>query len=187
MPPVQRLLDVGCSWGRFASEVAAAHGAEAWGIEPDPETAEVAATRLDRVIVGRFPDDIPSGETFDCVTFTDVLEHLVDPVAALAAARATLRPGGHVVASIPNVRHRSVLVPLLKAGRFDYVEAGILDRTHLRFFTRATMREMFESNGWHVERQEAVNVTPATGKWRFLRAVPGGEEFFAQQYVIVAS
>jgi len=187
VPDVARLLDVGCHRGAFG-ETIARRGCEVWGIEPDPAAAAVAESRLARVIVGFFPDDMTPGEPFDCITFNDVLEHMVDPQAALAAAAEHLVPGGYVVASIPNIRQIEVLTALALHGRWDYAGWGILDRTHLRFFTKATMRELFEGAGFRVEQQTPINQGGAVGKWKLLLRAAGHqrEEFEAHQYVLVA-
>ena len=113
----QSVLDVGCWQGGFGAALKRKRsGCVAWGIESDRECAAVAATRLDRVINGRFPEEMPVDEHFDLVVFLDVLEHLVDPWSALRHASSLLRPRGVVVASIPNVRHVSVTFPLLTRG-----------------------------------------------------------------------
>lgn len=164
-----------------------ARGIEVWGIEANEGDASVAERHLSRVIVGRYPEVMPDGPTFDCITFNDVLEHMVDPGGALASARSYLAEDGCVVASIPNVRHASVLVPLVLHGRWDYQDRGILDSTHLRWFTKATMRELFEENGFVVESQAAINVTPTVGKDRLFRLLgKRREDFLAQQFVVVA-
>ena len=106
--------------------------------------ARVASTRLTRVLVGAYPAVLPAGERFDCIIFNDVLEHMVDPQRVLAVARSHLTERGCVIASLPNVRNISVIAPLVLYGRWDYADAGLLDRTHVRWFTKSTMRELFE-------------------------------------------
>ncbi len=86
----------------------------------------------------------------------DVLEHLVDPWTVVAKLDRLLRPGGVLVASIPNVRHHSVVVPLLFKGGWRYLPMGPLDRTHLRFFTRSTAIELVETSGMRVDKIDAV-------------------------------
>ncbi len=93
-------------------------------------------------------------ESFDAILFPDILEHLRDPWSILAQANTWLRPNGFVVVSVPNIRHFSVLVALLR-GRWEYTEAGIMDRTHMRFFTKETMREALEEAGFVVEEIRA--------------------------------
>ena len=184
-PGAQRLLDVGCFRGGFGSALAG-RGIEVWGIEPDREAASIAATRLARVIQGRFPDDMPEGEEFDCITFLDVLEHTYDPVAVLREARRFLTPEGRVVASLPNIRHVTVVADLVRRGRWDYRESGLLDWTHIRFFTRATMLELFEKAGLLVERCEPITRTQPAGRLRVLRLMGRrNEEFLTIQYGLV--
>lgn len=92
-----------------------------------------------------------------------------------------------MVASIPTVRHASVVVPLVRGGRWDYADDGLLDRTHLRFFTKATMAELFVDAGYDVEHQVVVNITPMGGLLHLLRLIGRRrEEFLAEQYVVVA-
>ena len=138
----------------------------------------------------------PSWPRPDCVIFADVLEHLVDPWAAVRQAREMLAPGGALVVSIPNVLHHAVVKDLLR-GRFDYRDAGVLDRTHLRFFTAATARELVEQAGFRVERMERViepprsmrslvgwtERTPSNGK-RSMRAILA--DLCTVQYLILA-
>jgi len=134
-----RVLDVGCATGYLAAELSARR-CEVVGIEPDPDSAAQAERSCERVVVGSFESaedraQIPG--TFDFVIFGDVLEHLVDPWEALRASRALLSAGGAVVVSLPNVAAWPVRLGLL-AGHFEYANVGLLDRTHLRFFTRRT-------------------------------------------------
>jgi 2-polyprenyl-3-methyl-5-hydroxy-6-metoxy-1,4-benzoquinol methylase len=164
-------------------------GREVVGIEMDPVTAADAAVRLDDVIVGRYPDDIPAGQTFDCVVFNDVLEHMDNPWSALEATIEHLAPGGAVVASIPNVRNVEVVYPLLTRGTWRYRDQGLLDRTHLRFFTKSSMRELFEESGFAVIQQIPIR-THGKKRSRIAGAAhllgQRGEEFLTVQYGLVA-
>lgn len=159
------------------------------GIEIDPTTAADAAARLDEVIVGRYPDDLPVDARFDCIVFNDVLEHMADPWSALEATVVHLHPGGTVVASIPNVRNVEVVYPLVTRGTWRYHDQGLLDRTHLRFFTKSSMRDLFEDSGFVVIQQIPLRTHGAT-RSRIARAVHllgrRGEEFLAVQYGLVA-
>jgi 2-polyprenyl-3-methyl-5-hydroxy-6-metoxy-1,4-benzoquinol methylase len=192
-----RLLDIGCAGGRYGAELAETiPGIDLWGVEPDEECSRQAQAHFGTVIQGTFPesaDQLPRG-TFEVVTFNDVLEHMVEPASALEAVKPLLRPAGKVIASIPNVRHRSVIWPLLRGGDWKYEKYGLLDRTHLRFFTRKTTRELFEQNGWRIVSCEGIN---ACWHWadnrerrlvRWLRKLSFNrlDEFFFVQYVITA-
>jgi SAM-dependent methyltransferase len=145
------VLDVGCAAGGLGRELKRqCPQVKVRGIEPVAAEAERARAFLDDVLVGTFETPVPKEwPAPDCIIFADVLEHLVDPWAAVARAHALLRPGGTLVASIPNVAHGTVVAGLLR-GRFDYQTSGILDRTHLRFFTRPTAIALVESGGFHV-------------------------------------
>ena len=140
------------------------------------------------MVPGYFPEAMDSlDERFDCVVLNDVLEHMVDPGSALVAARRFVAPGGYVVASIPNIRYFPVVHQLVFKDRWDYADWGVLDRTHLRFFTVSTMIEMFERAGYQVARTHGINTAFQLAKWRRFRALSGrigSAEWM--QFVVVA-
>lgn len=149
----RRILDIGCAGGRLGAALKADGGREVVGIEIDPEAAHRARAHLDRVLIGdveRMPLPFPP-EAFDCIICADVLEHLRDPWAVLGRLRRLLGPAGTLVASFPNVRHIDILRDLVR-GRWTYRTAGILDRTHLRFFTRREFERMLRAAGFTGER-----------------------------------
>jgi len=150
---VLRILDVGCASGYFG-EALKLRGHEVWGVEPDPTSATQARTRLDQVSGGTIEDFLGSADVadarFDVIIFGDVLEHTIDPADVLRRCSARLKEGGVVIASVPNVAHLAVRVMLLE-GRWDYDDRGILDRTHLRFFTKASIAGLFSSAGFSVD------------------------------------
>lgn len=182
----RRLLDVGCAFGDFG--VAAKRlqpEAEVWGIDSAAAVAEVATSRLDRFVPGLFPSDLPPS-TFDCITFNDALEHFEDPWMALEQVRAHLEEDGRLIVTLPNVRHYSVVRQLVVNGRWDYADSGILDRTHLRFFTRTSAESMFRECGYEVERVVPVNLTAVGRASRVLSALGSRcVEFRAVQFVFV--
>jgi 2-polyprenyl-3-methyl-5-hydroxy-6-metoxy-1,4-benzoquinol methylase len=187
VPPAARaLLDVGCGSGAFGRLLRRQRpGLELWGVEPDPVSARAAADGFDRVVAGPFPsDELPAGH-FDVVVCADVLEHMAEPADALHAAAKALAPGGIMVASIPNVRHWRAVGPLLSAGAWTYTERGVLDRTHLRFFTRRSMREFFVSNGWQVQVLAGINMIR---RERLLSLLSARllDDFLFPQYAVVA-
>lgn len=183
---VRRVLEVGCGAGRTAALLKGRAGvAEVVGVELSPGAAAEAASVLDRVVCGDVETlalDFPAGH-FDCVVCADVLEHLRDPWAVLRRLRPFVAEGGAVVASIPNLQH---LKPVLKilTDRFQYEEAGLLDSTHLRFFTLSTIRTLFAETGYRVERVESVR----SRKMSLITALSLGalRKFTAFQYLVVA-
>jgi len=143
------VLDIGCATGYLAKTLKA-HGNTVTGLEYDPEAAELARQFADKVVVADLDHvdltDVLAGETYDVIVFGDVLEHLRDPLPPLRQARSLLAPGGYIVISIPNVAHGDVRMSLL-LGRFTYRNLGLLDTTHLRFFTRQNLRELLDDAG----------------------------------------
>lgn len=154
----RRLLDVGCGTGTFGASVKQNREIEVWGVEPFASAAAKAADKLDRVIIGPFePEtDLPAG-AFDCIVFNDVLEHMVAPERALRYAKLLLSAGGTILASIPNVRHLPVLWHLGFRGSWEYLDFGVLDRTHLRFFTKSSILRMFQNEGYAVRNISGIN------------------------------
>ena len=169
--PAARLLEVGCGNGRTAS-VMKAEGKCGWccGIELCEEPAAEARTRLDQVIVGnieRLELDLAE-KSFDILILSEVLEHLVDPGTVLQKLRRFLKPGAIILAGSPNVCHHSV-VRMMLAGRWQYESKGIMDATHLRWFTAGTYRELFENNGYMVDHVGPAN--PFSRKARIANAL----------------
>ena len=156
---IDRLLDVGCGEGGFGRSAMARHdGIEVWGIELQASAAEVARQGLHRVICGSIEDSIaqlPDGY-FDCISFNDVLEHLVDPWAVLKLVKTKLSPKGFVFASIPNLRYAPVMKALFWHGEFEYTERGVLDVTHLRFFTRKGIHQLMEKSGYAIAKIDGL-------------------------------
>lgn len=156
------ILEIGCGEGRFGERLKQDGDREVWGIEVVPRSGAEAAGRLDHVIVGDVAavlDQVPD-RLFDVAVCNDVLEHLVDPEAVLKSLKSKLARGGVVVSSIPNIRYYPVISDLVLHKRFEYEESGILDSTHLRFFTVASIRTMYERLGYEVLRHEGINPIP---------------------------
>jgi 2-polyprenyl-3-methyl-5-hydroxy-6-metoxy-1,4-benzoquinol methylase len=167
------VLDVGCGTGLLGHALKQARpGIAVYGVEPRAEAAAEARARLDGVSVALAGDPLPSDwPAPDCVVLADVLEHCERPWPVLASIAARLPRGGSVVASVPNVLHYTALGPLLGRARWDYVDAGILDRTHLRFFTRPTAIELFEQAGLRLETVERQLMWPGSVAGTCLRAL----------------
>jgi methionine biosynthesis protein MetW len=147
----RRVLDIGCSAGALGAGLKQ-RGAEVVGIEIEPGYAAAASERLDRVIHADAERALAEEELgrFDCVVAADVLEHLVDPWAALRRACEHLEPGGTVVISLPNVRCFDTFWQLGVRGRWPRRPRGVFDETHLRWFTLRDARELAEQAGLRV-------------------------------------
>lgn len=190
----EKILDVGCSVGNFGTLLKKERGVEVWGLEADRQAAEVAAEKLDRVVNALFGENAEfEGEKFDAIVFNDVLEHMVDPYAALRYARTLLSSEGRVVASIPNVRYFDNVWKLLFDGSWEYTDTGILDRTHLRFFTKSSIEAMFTELGYHIEKIEGISAVdwchPQRRQWfRYLNFFSGKrlDEMRWMQFAVVA-
>src|SRR5581483_7796174 len=140
------VLDVGCGFATTSQEIQK-RGNRVTGIESSAEAIAVARTRIGEVIESDLQRAVLSaGRTFDVIIFADVLEHLAWPVGVLRRYTELLKPGGTVIVSLPNVGLWSVRLALL-FGRFRYQDTGVLDRTHLRFFTRGSAVEMLREAG----------------------------------------
>ena len=152
-----RVLEIGCGEGVFAPLLALP--CEKWGVEMDPGSARAAEATMDRVLVGRYDDvaDRLPAHYFDFVVCNDVIEHMADPEAFLFAVKGQMAAGACLMVSIPNMRHWEVLWQLLVHKDWRYVREGIMDRTHLRFFTERSIRRMVEEAGFEVERAGGIN------------------------------
>jgi 2-polyprenyl-3-methyl-5-hydroxy-6-metoxy-1,4-benzoquinol methylase len=186
------VLDVGCSRGATAETLRERGVSRIVGIEPDAGDAAEAARVYDRVLV-RPLEEVAADEfaaEFDGVLFGDVLEHLVDPSDALVRVRPWLSPKGVVVASVPNVGNWAVVADLL-AGRFEYVPYSILSGTHVRHFTRATVRDLFEASGFDVRSIDTVTLplSPMDAeRLERLSGWPGASpDLGAVEFVVVAA
>jgi len=153
----RRILDVGAADG-FVSRKLTEHGWRVTGIEGDPALAQAGAPYCERMITANLNREVPEAQgPFDAILYGDVLEHLIDPLRALVELNRSLVPDGFVIVSVPNIAHVYIRL-LLLLGRFDYLDRGILDNTHLRFFTARSLRTLLDDAGLVVERFSA---TPA--------------------------
>jgi len=153
----KRVLEIGCGEGEFTGQLKP--GSEVWGIEPDPKAAAVAAGGMKKVLVGKYDEvfrDIPE-KYFDLVIANDVIEHMDSHDAFFDSIKKKMSPGGHLVASIPNVRHWSILRELLWKKDWRYTDAGILDRTHLRIFTGKSLKRTLREHDFVIEKFKGIN------------------------------
>jgi 2-polyprenyl-3-methyl-5-hydroxy-6-metoxy-1,4-benzoquinol methylase len=153
----RRILDVGAADG-IVSHRLTERGWRVTGIEGDPALAQAGAVHCERMITANLNHEIPEAEgPFDAILYGDVLEHLIDPLRVLVELNHSLAPEGFVIISVPNIAHLYIRL-LLLLGRFDYIDRGILDDTHLRFFTARSLKALIADAGLTIERFSA---TPA--------------------------
>ncbi len=146
----KRVLELGCATG-YMSKILQSQGCEVVGVEIDPEAATRAASFCEQIVVGDieeidFEQEL-GNRKFDVITAADVLEHLKDPAAVLRTLKSFLESDGYLVFSIPNTAHGSLRLALL-SGKFDYSDVGLLDRSHLRFYTKETLPDLFDQGGF---------------------------------------
>ncbi|MCU1253870.1 MAG: glycosyl transferase, family 2 [Candidatus Angelobacter sp.] len=179
----RRILEFGCSTG-FLSRHLVERGCIVTGIEIDAEAADKARRWCERVLVADLnKQDWIRGLSadYDTILFGDVLEHLVDPENVLRKASELLAPGGRVIICLPNIAHWTIRASLLR-GKFKYTSTGILDVTHLRFFTPKTARKLIENTGYEViSTHPILGGGPIGGQIR--RLFPG---LFTKQIIFVA-
>jgi len=187
-----RILDVGCGGGANGRWLAE-HGFESFGVTHSLEEAAIARRAYRAIVVADAERFFPcgAGPRFDAILFIDALEHFRDPWDVLARCRSSLGDRGAVLAFIPNIGHLKARLSLL-GGSFRYTATGLMDRTHLRFFDRKSVRELFTASGYRIDSQEYVWTRPPArffpGFFRALSRVllalwPSA---FARHFLIVA-
>ena len=199
---MRKFLDVGCGPGYFGKMIKDMQEAYVVGIEFTKKVTEHARKRLDEVheVDAEYFDLPYEKQYFDCIAYFDVLEHMIDPWRLLKKHRPFLRNDGAVIASIPNIRNLGTLSEVINDGRWSYrKEGGILDATHLRFFTWLTINELFQEAGYKIVATGVTTISLYT-KWLELGKPKvidlgtmnirldedGPVDFFVAQFVIKA-
>lgn len=162
-----RVLEIGCGKGGFRANLV--EDCEYWGIEPVEEIAKLAADKLDKVLIGVYDDvvdNIPD-DYFDLIICNDVIEHMIDHKAFYESIKQKVKPQAYMVGSIPNVRFLANLDELLRRKDWKYVESGILDKTHLRFFTEKSIKEDFTNHNFKIEKFIGINEVKYTWKNKY--------------------
>jgi len=157
----KRVLEVGSGPG-FVSKRLKQNGCDVFAVEIDPEKAKDAKKFCEKVFVGNI-EEIKlalSKQSFDVILFGDVLEHLKNPEETLLKLKDFLKKDGRIIVSLPNIANWKIRLKL-GFGKFDYEDWGILDKTHLRFFTRKTARKLIEDAGFEIEKEEHVPSFPS--------------------------
>lgn len=168
------ILEVGCREGLFTKQVKEKFDIkDSWGIEPDASIEKSAKLNIDNVIIDFFGKDTDIPENyFDLIVFNDVLEHMYDPWEALIKSKSLLSDNGIVIVSLPNIRHKSVLKDLFFNDNFLYKSAGILDVTHIRFFTKKTMIQLFEETGYRIVKMKPVILIKKKRSYKIITNLP---------------
>jgi len=179
-------LDIGCAAGILGKNLLEAGVVTACdGIEPHADAANLAQAQLRRVWHGTIDsveDRIP-WNSYKLVVLADVLEHLVDPWKALEKIHVLTTRDCRLLLSVPNVRHYKVSLPLLLKGKFRYADHGIMDRTHLHFFTRSSLIEALDDSGWIPEKLGS-HMRSRYRRWYMPTRLL--EPFVAVQYLVIA-
>jgi 2-polyprenyl-3-methyl-5-hydroxy-6-metoxy-1,4-benzoquinol methylase len=182
----RRLLDVGAAHGYLAGELRS-QGFQVTGLEADSVLGEEAAKHCDEFLLLDLDGPLPRfTQPFDLIIFGDVLEHLRDPKAVLCAFARHLSDNGEVIISLPNIANIYVRLNLL-FGRFDYQDRGLLDRTHLHFFTRKSFRQFMSDAGFELETLTATPiplplVVPASYQGRVFAALHAANAWLARNW-----
>lgn len=194
IPPNRtRLLDIGCGSGATVAMIRDQHKVEwAGGVEIHLPSAKEAEKTLNRTWTGAIEDADLETEiaenSLDLVLCLDVLEHLVDPWSVVERLSRFLKPGGTLIVSVPNIRNWKFIKNLLFKADFNYRDAGLLDRTHLRFFVRETAIGLATSGGLKLASCNDANAYAASDIRNLLLKATGGRlaGLIAKQFIVVA-
>lgn len=159
-----KVLEIGCGKGGFRENLSSP--CEYWGVEPHREISSIAEKRLDKVMVGTFDDvfnDLPDNY-FDLVICNDVIEHMVDHHGFYEQIKVKCVQDAYMVGSIPNVRYINNLYNVLIKKNWEYEASGILDKTHLRFFTLNSIKRDFLNHQFDIEKLCGINETSYSRK-----------------------
>lgn len=170
VPQGARVLEVGPGDGVVGTWLTDNKGCQVVGVEYVAAAAAAAAEHFAHMIVGSIEDaqvqeQVRSLAPYDAIIFADVLEHLVDPWGVLAKLRPLLTPSGRVLLSVPNIAHWTARLNLLR-GRFDYTDGYLMDRTHLRWFTWKSARELAARSGYRIVEEQVVFKPRFARFWR---------------------
>ncbi len=161
---IKKTLEFGCGQGNFSALLKDTLNAETWAVEINEKCAQEAAKKLHKVInadacksLEKLPDNY-----FDCIICFDFLEHLVDPYSLLTLLKTKLMKDGVIVTSIPNIRYYTVFRDFVLHGNWDYKSQGIMDQTHLRFFTRKSIIKTFQQLDFEILTMKGIHPTSSS-------------------------
>jgi len=177
VPKGSSVLDVGCGTGTLGAELRKKN-CTVFGIEYSKESADLASKRLNKVILSDIESEIPKiDRKFDVIIFADVLEHLKNPETVLKSYLRFIKPSGIVVISLPNIANWTIRLKLL-FGNLTPTETGILDKTHLHFYTLKTAKRMIESVGLKISR---IDLNPNFVRSAVMFGIKGGNHQVHEQ------
>jgi len=187
----QRILDVGCGTGDLG-EIIKKQGNYVIGIDISEKAVERAGKKLDEVVLLDIEQELPKFPTssFDVIIFADILEHLYNPLEILVNFRSFLKNEGYIIICVPNIANWKIRKDLFLWSKFDYQNSGILDETHIRFFTFESLKRMVLKAGYYITSYDwRVSAFPIIHE-----ALPKLREIvckywptmFAQQFIVVA-
>jgi 2-polyprenyl-3-methyl-5-hydroxy-6-metoxy-1,4-benzoquinol methylase len=175
----EKILEIGCGFGNFGEQVKARNPkVKYYAIEKAPDAAKVAETKLDHVFCVDVESELLIDDQFDCIIFGDVLEHLHNPLEILRKTRTMLKQDGCILCSVPNIQHHSIITSLL-SGEFQYQDVGLLDNTHIRFFTYASFIKLLLDAGFI---PQIANVITSEAPIDFLNTLKNSINFVKQDF-----
>ena len=157
----QKILEIGCGSAGFSAQIKKCQSCEIWGVELNQDSAKKAEKVIDKVLCGdivQLLSTLPN-TYFDCIVMNDVIEHLIDPELVLIELSAKLNSSGVFVLSVPNVRFWKNWINFVLRKDWNYTDDGILDRTHYRFFTKKSLKRMFQKLNFEVQIFKGINKT----------------------------
>ncbi len=186
-----RVLDIGCAEGHAGKKLKELGQASfVVGLEINADAAETARQHLDHVICcdiesARMDEPFMSPHSFDYILLGDILEHLRDPWAVLSRLNKYLVPSGKIIVSIPNVRYWEVVLPLLFLGQWEYKPQGVMDITHLRFFTLSSATRLIKGSGYEIKSYKPL-ISGRLGKLLNIITLGLLKGLLAVQWIIIA-
>ena len=181
-----RILEVGAGAGHTLKWIKELYPkTETTAVEINSALLQELRQNVDVPIIGPIDEALPQLKSYDLILFLDVLEHLSDPTATLRNLSKHLEANGQVIVSVPNIAHLSVSVPLLLQRRFDYQDAGILDRTHLKFFVEGTAIKLLNDANFIVTAGLVSGIQGPKSKLLDLLSFGGLRHHLAKQYIML--